>query len=284
MSKRRTDRPQPAPHERQDPQPTRRIPEQIGRQGASTAYGRCRPRRRRGCRGSDYVPVGHSSLASIDRCLNITIRGKRTRPCRLVRLSTWACPVTSAWCFTAPHRAPLLDYSAFHRAGARRRAHLRCGRDGYLLARRPSSDDCWAESGYSSAYRNWRSVRQGLVDRHTRPSNRSCAGSWRILRPGRRPHLSIRRQRESVKSIRSTLESAVIGTWASLIGLWVSGEDPSQLATVPSPAGGFAAIALRQVQEPGQPVRQALTFFNGGGTVLNESELPSSATPLVFSC
>ena len=73
------------------------------------------------------------------------------------------------------------------------------------------------------------------------------------------------------------------GTWASLIGLWVSREDPSRLATVPSQAGGFAAIALRQVQEPGQPVRQALTFFNRGGTVLNESELPSSATPLVFS-
>ena len=76
---------------------------------------------------------------------------------------------------------------------------------------------------------------------------------------------------------------SVMGTWASLIGLWVAREDPSRLATVPSPAGGFAAIAMREVQEPGQPVRQAVTFFDAGGTVLNESELPSSATPLVFS-
>ena len=73
-----------------------------------------------------------------------------------------------------------------------------------------------------------------------------------------------------------------MGTWASLIGLWVAREDPSRLATVPSPAGG-AAIAVREVQERGQPVRQAVTFLDGGGTVLNESELPSSTTPLAFS-
>jgi hypothetical protein len=57
--------------------------------------------------------------------------------CRVVRLSSWGlsrdvCVVIS----TAPHRAPLLDYSPFTRTGARRRAHLRCGRDGSRLARR----------------------------------------------------------------------------------------------------------------------------------------------------
>ena len=83
--------------------------------------------------------------------------------------------------------------------------------------------------------------------------------------------------------VRIDGRGTVMGTWASMIGLWVAREDPSRLATAPSPSGGFAAIALRQVQESGAFVRLALTFFDGAGTVLNESELPLSTRPLGFS-
>ena len=57
MSKRRADGPQPAPHEGHDPQPARRISEQIGGQGSpATAWRRLR--RAAGNR-SDQVPVCH---------------------------------------------------------------------------------------------------------------------------------------------------------------------------------------------------------------------------------
>ena len=64
MSKHRAKRPQPARHDGHDSQPTRRISEQIGRQGSSTSSRRWRPRRGGGGKRSDQVPVCHSSFLS----------------------------------------------------------------------------------------------------------------------------------------------------------------------------------------------------------------------------
>jgi hypothetical protein len=73
-----------------------------------------------------------------------------------------------------------------------------------------------------------------------------------------------------------------IGAHGKVLGAWGDGDGPSRFRTITT-NGGVYGISLRQVFGRGQGVMHALAFFDGGGAIIREVELPPNAPQLSYA-
>ena len=73
-----------------------------------------------------------------------------------------------------------------------------------------------------------------------------------------------------------------IGGDGEVLGAWAESDGPSRFRAI-NTHGGIFGISLGQIRGRGQGVLHALTFFDGGGAIIREVELPPNAPQLAYS-